>query len=161
MGTGAAEGAAVGIGGACPTIEKGRRAMRMGIDLGGTKTEIIALDKDGSELLRRRIDTPTASYEKIVETICELVQSTEATLGRRGRGRGHGRGSVGIGIPGAISPSTGRIKNANTTCLIGKPFDRDLEIRLGRPVRLANDANCFALSEATDGAAAGAGFVFG
>ncbi|MCK6450513.1 MAG: ROK family protein [Alphaproteobacteria bacterium] len=141
--------------------------MRIGIDLGGTKIEAVALDREsGRELLRRRRPTPRAAcgaerapgraaalYQAIVQAIVELVGTVEREIGRRG--------TVGVGIPGAISPATGLVKNANTTCLIGHALDRDLGAALGRPVRLANDANCFALSEATDGAAAGAGVVFG
>jgi fructokinase len=126
--------------------------MRIGIDLGGTKTEIIALDDRGAQVLRRRVATP-AGYEAIVAALVALVQQAEATLGARA--------TVGIGTPGAVSPATGRIKNANTTCLIDRPLRQDLERALGREVRLANDANCFALSEASDGAAAGADVVFG
>ena len=129
--------------------------MRIGIDLGGTKTEIIVLDDGGNERSRERIPTPSHSYDAIVSALVGLVRSHEAKLG------GGVKCSVGIGIPGAISPATGLIKNANTTCLIGRAFDKDLERELGRPVRLANDANCFALSEATDGAAQGAKIVFG
>jgi predicted NBD/HSP70 family sugar kinase len=128
--------------------------MQLGIDLGGTKTEIIALDsKSGIELYRHRVSTPAQSYEAIIRQIIELVRAAEHMLGERG--------SVGIGIPGAISPATGLIKNANTVCLIGRPLKTDLSQALARPVRLANDANCFALSEATDGAAAGDDVVFG
>lgn len=127
--------------------------MRIGIDLGGTKTEIIALDDDGAVLLRERTPTPKNDYAGIVGTIAALVTSAEAKLGRMG--------SVGVGIPGAISPRTGLVKNANTTALIGHPLDKDLGGALAREVRLDNDANCFALSEAVDGAAAGARVVFG
>ena len=127
--------------------------LRLGIDLGGTKIAGIALDAHGRDLLRRRIPTPRGDYQATVAAVAGLVASMEGELGRRG--------SVGVGIPGAVSPATGRIKNANSTWLIGRPFDRDLAAALGRPVRLANDANCFALSEAVDGAAAGAGVVFG
>ena len=128
--------------------------MRIGIDLGGTKIEIAALDAaDGAVLARERIATPRGDYDATIAAIRDLVAGVEARLGRRG--------TVGIGIPGAISPATGLVKNANSTWLIGRPFDRDLETALGRPVRLANDANCFALSEAVDGAAAGAGIMFG
>jgi fructokinase len=127
--------------------------MRLGIDLGGTKTEIIALDDSGHELLRRRVATPRGDYPATVATIAGLVQGAESELGRRG--------TVGIGIPGAESRVTGLIKNANSTWLIGQPLRRDLESALGREVRLANDANCFALSEAVDGAAAGLEVVFG
>lgn len=127
--------------------------MRIGVDLGGTKIELAALDRDGTILLRRRIATPGQDYEAIIRAIAALVESAEGALGRRG--------TVGIGMPGALSPATGLVKNANSTCLIGKPFDRDLIAALGRPVRFANDANCFALSEAVDGAAAEAAVVFG
>ncbi|MGU9979923.1 ROK family protein [Phreatobacter sp. HK31-P] len=127
--------------------------MRIGIDLGGTKIEVLALDDQGRELHRRRVPTPRHDYGAIVAAIAGLVTSAESELGMTG--------TVGVGIPGSISPATGLVKNANTTALIGHPLDRDLEAALGRPVRLENDANCFALSEAADGAAAGAGVVFG
>ncbi len=128
--------------------------MRIGIDLGGTKIEALALDADdGQPLLRRRIATPAGDYHATIRAVAELVQGLEADLARSG--------SVGVGIPGALSPATGLVKNANSTCLIGQPLDRDLAQALGRPVRLANDADCFALSEATDGAGAGAPVVFG
>ena len=127
--------------------------MRIGIDLGGSKIEVIALDDDGSVLLRRRVATPQGDYRGTVGAVAALVEAVEAELGRRG--------SLGVGIPGAESPASGRIKNANSTCLIGQPLRRDLQVLLQREVRLANDANCFALSEATDGAAAGAATVFG
>ncbi|MDP2320731.1 MAG: ROK family protein [Acidobacteriota bacterium] len=127
--------------------------MRIGIDLGGTKIEGMALAADGRELQRRRIPAPRDSYDDSVRAIAGLVAALEAGAG--------GRGTVGVGIPGAVSPATGLIKNANSTWLIGKPLAGDLSRALARPVRLANDANCFALSEATDGAAAGAAVVFG
>ncbi len=127
--------------------------LHFGIDLGGTKIEIIALDGQGQTLLRRRVPTPRGDYGATLDAIAGLVVSAERELG--------GRGTVGVGTPGALSPATGLIKNANSTCLIGHPLDRDLSERLGRPVRVANDANCFALSEATDGAGAGAEVVFG
>jgi fructokinase len=127
--------------------------MRIGIDLGGTKIEGIALADDGRELDRRRIAAPRGSYDDTIGAIVALVGAIEAAAGERG--------SIGIGIPGAISPATGLIKNANSTWLIGHPLDQDLARALERPVRLANDANCFALSEATDGAAANASIVFG
>ena len=127
--------------------------MRLGIDLGGTKIEVAALGADGSELLRRRVPTPRGDYAATVEAVAGLVESAEAELAERG--------SVGVGIPGAESRLTGLIKNANSTWLIGQPLRADLGARLGREVRLANDANCFALSEAVDGAAAGAEVVFG
>jgi fructokinase len=128
-------------------------AMRIGIDLGGSKIEAVALGPGGAELARRRVPTPQGDYGGTVQAVAVLVAAVEAETGRRGQ--------VGIGMPGAISPTTGLIKNANSTCLIGQRLDRDLEAALGRPVRLANDANCFALSEASDGAAAGAEVVFG
>jgi fructokinase len=127
--------------------------MRLGIDLGGSKTEIIALAEDGRELLRQRIPTPQGDYMATVMAIAGLVERAENTLGQRG--------SVGVGIPGAESLSTGLIKNANSTCLIGKPLKRDLQALLQREVRLANDANCFALSEAVDGSGQDARIVFG
>src|SRR5262245_8792137 len=127
--------------------------MRIGIDLGGTKIEIIALDAGGRTLDRRRTATPKDDYDATLGAIAGLVESVEAGLGERA--------SVGVGIPGTISPATGVVKNANSTWLNGRALDRDLEHALARPVRLANDANCFALSEATDGAAAGASIVFG
>ncbi|MBL8491344.1 MAG: ROK family protein [Rhodocyclaceae bacterium] len=127
--------------------------MKLGVDLGGTKTEIIALGDDGRELLRRRVPTPRDDYAGTIAAIAGLVEAAETNLGQAG--------SVGIGIPGAESRATGLIKNANSTWLIGRPLRADLEAALGRPVRLANDANCFALSEAVDGAAAGADCVFG
>jgi len=127
--------------------------MRLGIDLGGTKTEIIALADDGRELLRQRISTPQGDYLATLMAIAGLVESAENSLGQRG--------SVGIGIPGAESLATGLIKNANSTCLIGQPLKRDLQATLQREIRLANDANCFALSEAVDGSGRDAGIVFG
>jgi fructokinase len=119
--------------------------MRIGIDLGGTKIEGIALGDDGAEEARIRIPTPH-DYSGTIEAIAELVTRLEAAA--------RATGPVGIGIPGTISPATGLVKNANSTWLIGHPLDRDLCERLGRPVRVANDANCFALSEAADGAGA-------
>ena len=127
--------------------------LRIGVDLGGTKIEALAIDGRGRELLRRRIATPREDYAATVRAVADLVGGIEAELGRGG--------SVGIGIPGTVSPATGLIKNANSTWLIGRPFDRDLAAALARPVRLANDANCLALSESVDGAAAGAHCVFG
>ncbi|HNH34589.1 MAG TPA: ROK family protein [Rhodocyclaceae bacterium] len=127
--------------------------MRLGVDLGGTKTEIVALAGDGAELLRRRVPTPRDDYAGTVAAVTGLVHEAERELGEPG--------SVGVGIPGAESLVSGLIKNANSTWLIGRPLRADLESALGRPVRLANDANCFALSEAVDGAAAGGGCVFG
>ena len=127
--------------------------MRIGIDLGGTKIEGIALATDGRELQRRRIAAPRGNYGDSVRAIAGLVESLEHDT--------QARGTVGVGIPGAVSPATGLIKNANSTWLIGQPLAEDLARALQRPVRLANDANCFALSEATDGAGAGANVVFG
>lgn len=127
--------------------------LRIGIDLGGTKIEGIALDGEGREAGRKRIATPRGDYDATLKAIASLVQTLEGESGSRA--------TVGIGIPGAPSIFTGLIKNANSTWLIGRPLSHDLERVLGRPVRLANDANCFALSEATDGAAAGADVVFG
>ena len=127
--------------------------MRLGIDLGGTKTEIIALGDDGHELVRRRVPTPKESYDDVIRTMRDLVAGVESEL--------NARGTVGVAIPGTISPITGLVKNANATRLIGHPLDKDLGTALGREVRVANDANCFALSEATDGAAAGRDIVFG
>jgi fructokinase len=126
--------------------------IRVGIDLGGTKTEAIVLAGDGRELLRRRVLTPKDDYRGTIATIVALIHEVEAAVGATG--------TVGIGIPGAISPATGLVKNANSTWLIGQPLDRDLEQALGRPIRLQNDANCLAVSEATDGAAAGCDVVF-
>ncbi len=125
---------------------------RLGIDLGGTKIEIIALAPDGSFGHRRRVATP-ASYDGIVGAITDLVLGAEQALS--------GRGSVGVGIPGVISPATGLVKGANSVVLNGNPLDRDLAARLGREVRVNNDANCFALSEASDGAGRGHRTVFG
>jgi fructokinase len=127
--------------------------MRIGIDLGGTKIEGVAIVDDGTEKARRRLSTPRGDYDATLTAVTDLVQAIEQEVGARG--------SVGIGIPGAVAPATQLIKNANSTWLIGRPLADDLSKRLNRPVRLANDANCFALSEATDGAAAGADVVFG
>jgi fructokinase len=127
--------------------------MRIGLDLGGTKIEGVALGDDGAQLARRRVATPRHDYPATLEAMAGLVRDLEAETGRRG--------SVGVGMPGALSPATGLVKNANSTWLIGQPLDRDLSGLLARPVRFANDANCFALSEAVDGAAAGARVVFG
>ena len=135
--------------------------MRIGIDLGGTKIEAIALADDGRELDRRRVAAPRGSYDDTVGAIVSLVDTIDRVAAQTGDEAPGARSRVGIGIPGTISPATGLVKNANSTWLNGHPLDRDLERALGRPVRLANDANCFALSEATDGAAAGASIVFG
>jgi fructokinase len=137
--------------------------MRIGVDLGGTKIEAVVLADDGSERVRQRIAAPRGSYSRTLDAIVALVRGVEARALASGL-RGDGPASsvpVGIGIPGAISPATGRVKNANSTWLIGEPLAIDLERALGRPVRIENDANCFAVSEATDGAAAGARVVFG
>jgi len=127
--------------------------LRLGIDLGGTKIEVGALDAEGALVLRRRRPTPRHDYVALLHTITELVHEAEQALGTRG--------SVGVGIPGALSRVSGRVKNANSTWLNDRPLQQDLEALLARPVRLANDANCFALSEAVDGAAAGERVVFG
>ncbi len=127
--------------------------MRIGVDLGGTKIEAIALLDDGRELVRRRVETPRGDYDATLAAIGDLVRGIERDL--------NARGTVGVGIPGTLSPATGLVKNANSTWLIGRPLADDLPRLLERPVRFANDANCFALSEATDGAAAGAAVVFG
>jgi fructokinase len=125
---------------------------RIGVDLGGTKIEVAALGSDGTLRLRRRVSTPPG-YAAIIEAISGLVRQTESELGVAAR--------VGVGIPGSISPASGLVRNANSTILNGNPLERDLSIALGREVRTANDANCFALSEASDGAAAGQRVVFG
>ena len=127
--------------------------MRIGVDLGGTKIEAVALGSGGEVLTRQRVPTPTQNYAGTVAAVAGLVRGLED--------QARSRGSVGVGLPGAESPATGLIKNANSTWLIGKPLREDLSKALDRPVRLANDADCFALSEATDGAAAGMGTVFG
>jgi fructokinase len=127
--------------------------MRIGIDLGGTKIEAIALDGAGSTLARRRVETPRNDYPATLLAIAALVGAMESETGARG--------TVGVGTPGSLSPFSGRIRNANSDWLNRRALDRDLAEALGRPVRLANDADCFALSEATDGAAAGARSVFG
>jgi fructokinase len=125
---------------------------RIGIDLGGTKTEILVLAPDGTAPLRERIPTP-ASYGAVIEAITALVTGAEARIGQTC--------TVGVGIPGSISPATGLVRNANSNALNGHAFDIDLGAALHREIRVANDANCFALSEASDGAGAGAGIVFG
>jgi len=126
--------------------------VRIGIDLGGTKTEVIALSDQGEELFRYRVPTPRDDYEKTLENIIGLVRRAEEVTGQQG--------TVGLGIPGPLSPYTRRVKNANSTWLNGQPLDKDLQQRLGREVRIANDANCLAVSEAVDGAAAGKQTVF-
>jgi fructokinase len=127
-------------------------SLQFGIDLGGTKIEAVALEPGGDIVSRHRVATPR-TYDDTVRELTALVHGLEASLGRRG--------TVGIGIPGTVVPDTGLVKNANSTWLIGRPLQSDLEAALARPVRIQNDANCFALSEASDGAAAGAGIVFG
>jgi fructokinase len=126
--------------------------VRIGIDLGGTKIEAIALDERGRECFRQRMTTPRGDYGATVEAVASLVALAEAVVGPS---------TVGIGMPGVLSPTTGLVKNANSTWLNGRPLSEDLARRLARPLRLANDANCFALSEATDGAGAGVPVVFG
>ena len=122
--------------------------LRIGLDIGGTKIEALALDAAGREVVRKRVPSPRGDYAATLAVVSSLVSEI-------------GEGSVGAGIPGALSQITGRVKNANSTWLIGKPLKEDLEKALGRPVRLENDANCFALSEATDGAGKAAAVVFG
>ena len=127
--------------------------MRIGIDLGGTKIELVALASDDSELYKKRIETPQSSYAETIDAIGSLVLRCERELGMSG--------SVGVGHPGVISPVTGLVKNTNSVCLIGKALKSDLEFHLQRPVRLANDANCFAWSEYNDGAGANVKSLFG
>jgi len=127
--------------------------MRVGVDLGGSKIELLALDAAGVERFRKRIATPQGDYAATLRAVASLVHEAEAALGERA--------TVGVGIPGALSRVTGLVKNSNSVCLIGKPLKQDLEAALARELRLANDANCFALSEATDGAGRGARVVFG
>ncbi len=127
--------------------------MRIGIDLGGTKIAGVALGDDGETLARRRAPTPQGDYEAVLEAVVDTIHVLEEQTGRSG--------SIGIGTPGAISPATGLFKNASAVVLNGRPGKQDLEERLGREVRIANDANCFALSEAVDGAGQGFGVVFG
>ncbi|MGI9418528.1 MAG: ROK family protein [Geminicoccaceae bacterium] len=126
--------------------------LALGIDLGGTKIEIIALDEQGNMRLRRRKASPRGNYDATLEALRDMIAETEFELGAKG--------TLGFGTPGAISPATGLMKNSNSTWLNGRPFDKDLEACLGREIRIANDADCLALSEATDGAAAGASSVF-
>ncbi|MCK8785123.1 ROK family protein [Roseomonas sp. NAR14] len=125
--------------------------LRLGIDLGGTKTEIVALDPAGGVRLRRREPTPH-EYDAVVRLIGDMAEATERDLEEKG--------SLGIGIPGSLSPVTGLVRNGNSTFLNGRPLQQDLEARLGRPVRISNDANCLAMSEAADGAGRGYGVVF-
>ena len=126
---------------------------KIGLDLGGTKIEVAALDAGRRILERRRMATPDGDYDAILAAIRTLIDQTEQAIGAQA--------SVGVATPGSLSPATGLLRNSNSICLNGKQFKQDLEHALGRPVRIANDANCFALSEAVDGAAAGAGIVFG
>jgi fructokinase len=126
--------------------------MRIGVDLGGTKIEAVALDDTGSELAKQRVATPRGNYPGTLDAIAELVSALEQQTGQSG--------TVGVGMPGSFSTVTGVVRNANSTWLIGQPFDHDLQARLGREVRFANDANCLAVSEAVDGAGAGAAVVF-
>jgi len=125
---------------------------RIGVDFGGTKIEIAALDDEGAILFRHRVPTP-GSYDAAIRAVQELVVGVDARLGQQA--------TIGVGIPGSISPATGLVKNANSTWLNGRTFDRDLVAAVGRAVRVENDANCFALSEAVDGAAEGLHVVFG
>jgi fructokinase len=126
--------------------------MRIGIDLGGTKIEALAIDRTGKELVRHRIDTPRDDYRGTIQAMVGLVQRIEQETGETG--------TVGAGIPGSVSGRTGLVKNANSLWLNGMPLEKDFAAVLGREVRIANDANCLAVSEATDGAAAGQGLVF-
>ncbi|BBU97535.1 fructokinase [Providencia rettgeri] len=126
--------------------------MRIGIDLGGTKIEVIALDDSGNTLFRKRIPTPRGDYDATLKAIASLVADAETATGLSG--------SVGVGIPGTLSPVTSKVKNANSTWLNGKPFDADLSYLLNREIKMANDANCLAVSEAVDGAGAGEKVVF-
>lgn len=126
---------------------------RIGVDLGGTKIEAIALDPAGATLARRRIPAPRGDYRATLDATAGLIAAIETETGTQG--------SIGIGTPGSISPFNGRLRNSNSVWLNGQPLDRDLAERLGRPVRIANDADCFTLSEATDGAGRGAQSVFG
>lgn len=127
--------------------------IRIGVDLGGSKIEIRALAPGGREVFHRRVATPSGDYVATVRAVTDLVHAADIATGTCG--------TVGVGIPGTLSPATGLVKNANSTCLIGQALDRDLAASIGREVRLANDADCFTLSEAVDGAAAGAAIVFG
>jgi fructokinase len=135
-----------------PSESPSKNKVRIGVDLGGTKIEFVALECDGQEVYRHRVATPREDYDGTVRAIKEGVEKIEAALARGG--------TVGVGIPGTISQKTHAVKNANSTWLNGRPFDRDLSTALHRPVRCANDANCLAVSEATDGAGAGQRVVF-
>lgn len=127
--------------------------MRIGVDLGGSKIEVAALDDAGAIRHRRRVATPAGDYAATVRAVADLVHAADQVLGLHA--------SVGVATPGALAPATGLIKNSNSTCLLGQPLAHDLRTAIGRPVRLANDADCFTLSEAVDGAGAGARVVFG
>ena len=135
-----------------PSTQEKQELIRIGADLGGTKIEFVALERDGRELHRHRIATPRHDYDGTVRAVAEAVEGIEKKLGRSA--------TVGMGIPGTISTRTGLVKNANSTWLNGKPFDKDLSRAMAREVRCANDANCLAVSEATDGAGAGKHVVF-
>jgi fructokinase len=135
-----------------PSRQEKQEPIRIGVDLGGTKIEFVALERDRRELHRHRIATPRHDYEGTVRAVAEAVDRIEKKLGRSA--------TVGMGIPGTISTKTGLVKNANSTWLNGKPFDKDLSRAMAREVRCANDANCLAVSEATDGAGAGKHVVF-
>ncbi|MCU7938968.1 MAG: ROK family protein [gamma proteobacterium symbiont of Bathyaustriella thionipta] len=135
--------------------------MRLGIDLGGTKIEIIALNNKVEAVFRQRVDTPQGDYPQTVSAIVDLVEQTKQFLVKHVLIKPLERVTIGMGIPGAISLKTGRVKNANSVCLIGQPLQADLEQQLQQPVRINNDANCLTVSEATDGAAAGCDIVFG
>lgn len=132
-------------------------AFRFGIDLGGSKIELVALDEADQARLRRRVPTPAGDYPATVAAIAELVEAAKVALGCQNADDC----SIGVGIPGTLSVATGLVKNANSTCLIGQPLQNDLETALNRPVRIANDADCFALSEAADGAGKDHSIVFG
>jgi fructokinase len=138
-----------------PSDEEAPRRVRLGVDLGGTKIEVVALDAEGTERFRRRVPTPRGDYEGTHEAIARLVTDAERSL------RAAGEATVGVGTPGTYSRATGLMRNCNSTWLNGRPLRHDLALRLGRPVTVANDANCFALSEARDGAGTGAACVFG
>src|SRR5437588_8517728 len=135
-----------------PTTQGKQEHIRIGVDLGGTKSEFVALEGDGREVHRHRIATPRFDYEGTVRAVARAAEGIEKELGRSA--------TIGMGIPGTISKKTGLVKNANSTWLNGKPFDKDLSRALAREVRCANDANCLAVSEATDGAGAGKHVVF-
>lgn len=134
-------------------MPKDKATIRIGIDWGGTKLEVIALDKTGASLIRERIKTPRDDYDACIKAVVDLVNMAEARTGQTG--------TVGIGIPGTLSPLTGLVKNANSTWMNGKPLMSDIENALSRPLRIQNDANCFAVSEAIDGAGAGKSLVVG